>query len=593
LGQILAPMHVAPGTEEEPERSAVDASPMSRRRETWTWGLGFVGLAAVAFWLGRRETARGGRSAGVPFTRARLTTTRRAAEALVDSLEQYYNGTEQAQRMLFDSWTRPWAYHKPKSKTRDEESAQHQTRDDDQRIKKLVDTMARALVTEDQTEFIIGTLGSSVAAGHDNCHYDSYENQLERTFGPVWAAAGMKLTAQNAGEGGGCGDDFSNQVYCVQQNVSPDVDIVHYSWTYFEAGSADDDETGAKASQESLIRWTQMMPKQPPVHVLNVGDWPEQPDVAQSDYYSQFSHNTLYMRAGHALGGNFLGGLIYENGHVGDGYHNTTRYGLAETDPDRRESLGVVMRNWHPGPLGFELAADAFSYVYTKAVLAALDLIEKTLDDGEDPAYTWSQRKMVLKGSLQTPKHCNPDFCTVDEAPQCLNYEKPTFGYWGARVEDPNNSLNPHKGEVQNWEVSNEPNDWTYMVDKQDIAVFQDSEEKEKCKHLDACGGITATSPDDGRVVFRLPKMEVGLIVICGCCGKDVGTDMFLNNDRIEIEYNSVVLDRQTWDLWPNGKCVRLMQSHPATTSSGHAYLSVRVLEELASPIKISHLITL
>ena len=37
----------------------------------------------------------------------------------------------------------------------------------------------------------------------------------------------MKFTFQNAGEGGGCGDSFENQVWCVTQNVSPDVDVVH------------------------------------------------------------------------------------------------------------------------------------------------------------------------------------------------------------------------------------------------------------------------------------------------------------------------------------------------------------------------------
>jgi hypothetical protein len=41
---------------------------------------------------------------------------------------------------------------------------------------------------------------SSVAAGHDNCHYDCYESQLERTLQGVFEAAGMKLIVQNAGE---------------------------------------------------------------------------------------------------------------------------------------------------------------------------------------------------------------------------------------------------------------------------------------------------------------------------------------------------------------------------------------------------------
>ena len=90
-------------------------------------------------------------------------------------------------------------------------------------------------------------------------------------------------------------------------------------------------------------------------------------------------------------------------GQIGDGYHNITRYGELETDPHRRDrlvmgifvvifqpilifnqsrfchrySLGVVMRNWHPGPMGFQLTSDAFTYVYTKALLQALDRIEE------------------------------------------------------------------------------------------------------------------------------------------------------------------------------------------------------------------------
>lgn len=155
------------------------------------------------------------------FTLERLLATREAANDLITMLELYYNGEEQSKNMMLESWLLPWDFDP-------------QTNDTDKLImkNKLVDTMARALVTNDQHEFIIGTIGSSVAAGHDNCNYDSYERQMERTLGPVWEKAGMKLVCQNAGEGGGCGDDFSNQVFCIKQNVSPNIDIAHYSWTY-------------------------------------------------------------------------------------------------------------------------------------------------------------------------------------------------------------------------------------------------------------------------------------------------------------------------------------------------------------------------
>ena len=150
---------------------------------------------------------------GPSFTLERVQSTRHAAQTLIHSLQEYWGGQEQCEKMMLKSWLRGWNFDVR-----------------DSMVTKLVDTMTRALVTDDQHEFIIGTIGSSVAAGHDNCNYDSYEKQMCRTFGPVWEAAGMTLVCQNAGEGGGCGDSHENQVWCIKQNVSPNIDIAHYSW---------------------------------------------------------------------------------------------------------------------------------------------------------------------------------------------------------------------------------------------------------------------------------------------------------------------------------------------------------------------------
>ena len=63
------------------------------------------------------------------------------------------------------------------------------------RADKLVDTMLRALINH-QTTFLMGGIGSSVMAGHDNCRYDSFGSQLERMWSPVWKAAGMDFVFQ-------------------------------------------------------------------------------------------------------------------------------------------------------------------------------------------------------------------------------------------------------------------------------------------------------------------------------------------------------------------------------------------------------------
>jgi len=73
---------------------------------------------------------------------------------------------------------------------------------------------------------------------------------------------------------------------------------------------------------------------------------------------------------------------------------------------------------------------------------------------------------------------------------------------------------------------------------------------------------------------------------------------MFLNNTNIEVRYNGALLDRSDWDLFPNHKCARLLKRFPtegkATQNpTGHAYLSVKALDGLTSPVRISHVITL
>jgi len=273
------------------------------------------------------------------FTVERLRATREEALKVVTMLDEYYSGKDRASRMLIDSWMDPWDFEDPGDVP--------EKRD---RAAKLVDTIARALVTDDQRTFIVGGIGSSVMAGHDNCHHDSYQTQMERLWGPVWEAAGMDFAFQNAGEGGGCGDSHENQHFCVAQNVSPDVDIVHYSWTYFEGGRA-------SWVHEDLVRWAQMLPKQPVVHIFNTGVSPKDNNQYRqlTSYYAKYGLNHFFMRSGLENGGHDYASERdretdpfdrFGRGFVGDGYHNTTRYGELEDDEGRKNSLGVVMRNW-------------------------------------------------------------------------------------------------------------------------------------------------------------------------------------------------------------------------------------------------------
>ena len=61
---------------------------------------------------------------------------------------------------------------------------------------------------------------------------------------------------RNAGQGGGCGDSFGNQIFCMRHLLGDDVDFTIYTWTYFEAGQPQQNINNA---HEAFIRWSLLM----------------------------------------------------------------------------------------------------------------------------------------------------------------------------------------------------------------------------------------------------------------------------------------------------------------------------------------------
>lgn len=223
--------------------------------------------------------------------------------------------------------------------------------------------------------------------------------------------------------------------------------------------------------------------------------------------------------------------------------------------------MGTVFRNWHPGPLGFQIAADAFAYVYTTGLMNALDIIEEDMNAGVNLLDRWfdNDRRRQLHqlpplGKMAEPLFCDPLYCSTPHPPLCLNYEKPTFGEAGISVRS-----------QSNWTIWHEPNGWNHMVGKVDTAIIKrmhDPEWEQKCAHLDACGAIRAQDSTHGTLTFELPssKMTAGLVFVCGCCGKQVGEAMFIQNENVTIKLNGRTLDKTKMDVYPNGKCARLFQ---------------------------------
>lgn len=452
----------------------------------------------------------------------------------------------------------------------------------------MAEKMARALVWGDA--FIVGAMGSSVTAGHDNCNYDSYERQLERLMQPVWAAAKVDFVVRNAGEGGSCGDSYKNQKYCIRNMLGDDIDHAHWSWTYFENG-----EVGTH--HEAWLRWALMMPHSPGGLFFNTGG--ENGDCTQAsikstqlaEAYGKFGLNGVCLQAGISQHG--YPGKVWSA--VGDGLHNTTRYGEAE-EAERRDSLGVMFRNWHPGPLGFQVVSDAIAYYYLLGLQRALAMIEEVVPSDVDVGhlndhYTelqerWPKKQALLDLSkLPKPILCDPVICEVLEPPGCVNYELPTYGYPQIKALDLQDSMNPFKDKYDP-----SAKGWSLWKDTPRQLIPRAELSNPECEHLDLCAGMMAEGGKEaGWISFRLPRFDKGIIIVCSPSGKSGGQDLI--DADIIFQFGSLILDKK--DFVVEEKCLKIMSKFPDTVDDSKGHLHLGVYVKSTTSVKISHVITI
>jgi len=507
----------------------------------------FVALPAVR----ERLAIAPARDEGVPNGAGRLQATRRAITRLRVMLEEYYGGPG----VLRQTW-----YLQP----------------DDPRYQRgigfLADKLARALVWSDR--FVIGTIGSSVVAGFDNCHFDTYQKQLERLMAPVWASAGVAFEVRNSGQGGSCGDSFDNQVWCLRTLVGDDVDMTHYSWTYFEAGRKAEE---LQRYHELFYRWSLLMERSPVPQLLYTGDCTalSKRDQRLLDVYGPFGADVLCMQRGIRTVG--YAGKV--KGAVGDSLHTTTRYGeSADVSEERRRSLGVVFRNWHPGPLLFQTTADALAYKLTDAMLLALDRIAAE----PYPHVRWPKLPRLLGlDALPTPLACPEEWCSVPEAPRCLDYEKPTFGEQHFRALETRGGEDPAIAGWKQWQG------------RSSVRYVPEGERQlPECAHPARCAGLIAPASEAaGWLTFTLPKLRLGYIAICCSrkkCGQfmlDAGTEFRLNGKAPTVPPEAI----------GSSKCVqvqpRFQESH--TGRSRTVDLGIRIPAREQPIPAITHVIGL
>lgn len=524
-------------------------------------------------------------------------------------------------------------------------------------IEFLAHKAARALVWRDR--FVVGAMGSSVTAGHDNCHSDSYEAQLERLMAPVWAAGGAELEVRNAGQGGGCGDSYANQVPCMRQILGDDVDEIHYCWTYFENPSHR--SSMIAMYHEAFVRWGLLMERSPAALILEADSGIEptldgkqacEPikDVLeyarcrrtllrnQSGPECGTESDAELLKAYGPLGANVLcmtNGLV-KRGYrgkvwqaVGDTLHNTTREGEQQENKERRQSLGVVWRNWHPGPLLFQTVADVIAHRHLVALKVAIGMIKAEAN----PWARWPRRPKLLVRTRDLPapvSHSFAGWLDLDEPPGCAYYELPSYGKAQVYIQD-------EEAAASDWEHDQSPTSMLVPREETDLPG---------CAHADACAGyVMATAlrpvaprsplkvrrsdvpppplpplpPEDlvraGAIAratadrsyirplsFMLPRMKVGFISVCcdipshfhpekgqsDCVTLLVEGGALFTFDAASVE----PLSRPKSHRPQGSKCVVLQErfSSPVHSAGGHLMISV-ALPRTLHMVRLTHVI--
>lgn len=456
----------------------------------------------------------------------------------------------------------------------------------------IASKMARAMVWEDA--FIISTIGSSVTSAHDNCNYDSYQKQLERLLSPLWDMIDVKFEVRNAGIGGRCKESYKNRIWCLSHILGNDTDIAHYSWTYFEAGQQGKPDTDPTLFHEMFIRWALLMDKSPAPQFLNVGavtnqkkcrsclDAKDGTHTRLFDKYSKYGVNILCLRPGIMKRGyirkdreeKYCGSSCI--GKFGDGQHNVTRYGESDSiSQGRKHSLGYVYRNWHPGPLGFQVVSDSFGYYYMEAMLRAIEMIGDIMEKYPIAQLkkNWPRKPPRLTlNEIEESVYCDPDICNVDNPPVCLNMDEPSYGV---------SQIEPKP--LDGWKIGR-------LVPTNPLVPTEEKHMK-KCAHLDYCGGITPITTKKAKTLtFTLPSIKHGRIYVCFSQPDDTNKlQSMLPSILFQINKRTIDVKNSGRILWR--KCIELQKKHSSFNDMQKKNLILNIIidfEEVTSPVGIS-----
>lgn len=264
-----------------------------------------------------------------------------------------------------------------------------------------------------QSKFVIGVMGTSVTAGHDNFFNQSFPVVWGVLMENAMLAAGVELDMRNQAMGW---NPINPSYFCVGELTGMDVDMT--MWEFGMMGGDDSD-------LEQWIRSSLLLPNQPHMLICDPGegcrdsrddkgelhelekrtDPPPQPWKHQAlDWYIDdgFSFATNELRQNFM----FLDHLIeYQYGTL-----------FAKDKPTAHPA------GWHPGPHGHRFRAEILAYAYLGWFEKAVDQVYERVSAKEPDLSPLLPAKL----KMPPPTQCQPELCA--DLATCVTSFEPRMG---------------------------------------------------------------------------------------------------------------------------------------------------------------------
>lgn len=194
------------------------------------------------------------------------------------------------------------------------------------------------------SKLVVGTMGTSVLSGQDNCYTYTYSPLLERSLSHILAAWPMKVEVRGMGQNGDNGPNMDNQMLCGPFLVGQ-IDSLHLWYPMIPNSEA----VLKRAFVYKLMRDNGLQH----IHMI----------ASDSAFYM-----TSWLQAGFVSTNTRL---LNDNDWAPKHFWGRQNDGLCHS-VTREGAVAVLYQNWHFGPIGFQVYVDQVIALYLDAIEVAL-----------------------------------------------------------------------------------------------------------------------------------------------------------------------------------------------------------------------------